>query len=222
MGRARARQSALRQRSSEGRDQRHGDSAHYNGNRTTDETETPDQHEDPRAGSIEFETPTQRAILNHLAMLQTPDEEPSDQPSRLINVTPQRRLIMQSSTDLRSPFIRDLPPLIESEQETESLPPDQLSAREQGNVEEALNSTVGSMQSVLFERHGLQHALGHRAPPTEVFPTEELRGTASAPASITEDGAESIREGELSSTAKYIFIQSLFCPLINISCFAQF
>jgi len=71
-------------------------------------------------------TTTQRVILNHLALLQTPEDDVSSidavhNAQSSTPCTPQRvtglRNTLLSSTDLRSPFVQDLPPLIESDQE---------------------------------------------------------------------------------------------------------
>ncbi|XP_069110456.1 uncharacterized protein [Argopecten irradians] len=100
-------------------------------------------------------TPTQRTIMNHLAMLHTPDEdEIMADLNRSLPSTPQRvhsiRNSMLSSTDMRSPFVRDLPPLIESEQEHET--PDYPTIGESDQETASLNSSI-SLKHRPFPRH---------------------------------------------------------------------
>ncbi|XP_033762710.1 uncharacterized protein LOC117344164 isoform X2 [Pecten maximus] len=106
-------------------------------------------------------TPTQRTIMNHLAMLNTPDEdEIMGDLNRSLPSTPQRvhsiRNCMLSSTDLRSPFVRDLPPLIESDQEHEL--PDYPTIGESDQETVSLNSSISLNHHRPFQRHRHQEA----------------------------------------------------------------
>lgn len=114
------------------------------------------QHTDEVMGHM---TPTQRLILNHLGMLQNPDEDAilGDLNHNLPSA-PQRvhshRNHMMGSAEVRSPFIQDLPPLIESDQEQETP-----SEQENGEIDydsSSLNSSASLNHHRLFQRQSLR------------------------------------------------------------------
>ncbi|XP_060062476.1 uncharacterized protein LOC132543037 [Ylistrum balloti] len=143
-----------------------------------------EQHIDDVLGPM---TPTQRTIMNHLAMLHTPDE---DEILGDINPsTPQRvhcmRTSMLSSTDMRSPFVRDLPPLIESEQEHET--PDYPTIGECDQETASLNSSISLNQHRYrhTNRQPEMEAQTDTVVTTSVRSTPEIRSCTGSQRSLT-------------------------------------